>query len=425
MRSCTKRKHKKHSKHATDDETAPLLAHNRDRPSFSGSIDTADGNAKLAAKLVKHDVEKPGIREVFTSQTSINLVCYTFLAMHSVASDQLMPIFLHHPVQPSDDPEISLPFKFAGGFGLNSGRIGLLIALYGAWAMAFQFLVFPPIARYFGVLRCLRFFTVYVFPITYFLTPFAALFPTDGTRQAAALVLMLAKVTAVIFAFPCSTIMLTNSAVSLRILGTLNGVATSVSAVGRAAGPAIAGAAFTKGVERGYVITPWWILCAISIIGAIPGFWLVEMPGFGGTDSDSEEDEDEDQEEESNGDDLSTAAAISTPQQIPSSSLSAPDQITSLQTPTPSTSIPQSRSRPILRRTSSTSSAEEAENEDEEAITFGTPQPLPLKPTRTRSRSRQRRMSNPIGMGEAVGPGGSRRLSNSLGQTRGFSGNYE
>lgn len=42
-----------------------------------------------------------------------------------------------------------------------------------------------------------------------------------------------------IFAFPCSTILLTNSSPTLRLLGTLNGIAVTLSAMGRAVGPAV------------------------------------------------------------------------------------------------------------------------------------------------------------------------------------------
>lgn len=45
-------------------------------------------------------------------------------------------------------------------------------------------------------------------------------------------------------------------------------------------GPAASGALFTWGVSHGYVITPWWTLGVISIIGAIPVFFLVEMDGL-------------------------------------------------------------------------------------------------------------------------------------------------
>ena len=102
---------------------------------------------------------------------------------------------------------------------------------------------------------------------------------------------MIVKWTASIFAFPCSTILLTNSASSLAILGTLNGVAVSISALGRAAGPFIAGWAFTEGAETGYAILPWWILAALALVGAAPIWWLTELKGFGG-DVDEEDDGD-------------------------------------------------------------------------------------------------------------------------------------
>jgi len=100
--------------------------------------------------------------------------------------------------------------------------------------------------------------------------------------------LMFIKGFCAIFAFPCTTILLTNSAASLKVLGTLNGVATSISALGRAAGPAIAGAAFSRGAELGYMILPWWTLALIAVIGVIPAWWVVEMDGFGGEESDDD-----------------------------------------------------------------------------------------------------------------------------------------
>lgn len=74
-----------------------------------------------------------------------------------------------------------------------------------------------------------------------------------------------------ILGFPCVTIMLTNSASSLSILGTLNGVATTLSGVGRAVGPATAGAVFTWGVDgREYIVSGFWFLAAVAILGLIP-----------------------------------------------------------------------------------------------------------------------------------------------------------
>lgn len=109
---------------------------------------------------------------------------------------------------------------------------------------------------------------------------------------------MLVKGVIVIIGFPCTTILLTNSASSLRILGTLNGFATTFSAMGRAAGPAAAGAVFSWGVRNGYAIAPWWMLAGIAMVGAVVPWFIVE--GEGPTRSlgeGREEDEDVDGEE--------------------------------------------------------------------------------------------------------------------------------
>ena len=261
--------------------------------------------------------------------------------------------------------------------------------LYGIVGMFIQFLIFPPVARKFGVLNCLKACTM-VFPFVYILTPFTALFPTSILRQIFMFALMLCKCWAVIFAFPCSTILLTNSAASLRILGTLNGVATSVSAIGRAAGPALAGVTFTLGVEAGFVIVPWWILAIIACIGAIPVWWLVEMEGFGA----QAEDSDYDSDDETDVDDENEAHnESSTSKLVPSTSYESvvfeePDDLTA------------EEAGPVLGPIKSRSSQKRP------------------------SRSMERRMSNPIGMGSDIGSEGEgsvgkgRRFSSSLGQTR-------
>lgn len=95
-------------------------------------------------------------------------------------------------------------------------------------------------------------------------------------QQIGIFLIMITRACALIFALPCSCITLTNSAANLRILGILNGVATSVSAIGRAIGPAVGGYSFSLGMELGYGILPWWILAFLSIIAAIPVWFLLE-----------------------------------------------------------------------------------------------------------------------------------------------------
>ncbi|GBF62219.1 membrane protein [Trichophyton mentagrophytes] len=252
-----------------DDESTPLLG---DRPIPVSAASKEQKRPKTSAKWT----------EVLTFQSVIILSIYASLGLHSVAFDSVLPVFLNHPRQKlENNPDVKLPFKFSSGFGIDSQAIGILFTLNGVVGMIVQFFVFPPTAKRFGVLRCFK-VSAFMFPVLYFLTPFLALFPTDSTRQLATVILMAIKLSAVVFAFPSSIILLTNSASSVSVLGTLNGVATSASAIGRAIGPAALGGVFSIGVKAGYMIIPWWALAFIAAISALPAFWIVETDGFAG-----------------------------------------------------------------------------------------------------------------------------------------------
>jgi hypothetical protein len=333
---------------------------------------------------------RPSFREAFSRQSVINLAVYSMLAMHSVASDQLLPIFMHHPHQSHTpgDPEYRLPFKFTGGFGLHSERIGFLFTLYGFCGMLIQFLIFPPVARRFGVLNCLK-VCASAFPVIYFLTPFTALVGKGTTQQATMFALMFLKCVCVIFAFPCTTILLTNSAASLRVLGTLNGIATSLAAIGRAVGPAIGGSTFTLGVELGYVILPWWTISVLSICGAVPVWMLIEMDGFGDSDSGSGSDSGTDAEQH----EISRGVL--------------PDQNEQRQ-----------QIRAYLLGPDKTATPVRVDDEEEDEFAIDDTRAPSLVAGRERSESRARRVSAPIGSGGIlpVGPGRERRMSSGLAQ---------
>ncbi|KFY27929.1 hypothetical protein V493_03195 [Pseudogymnoascus sp. VKM F-4281 (FW-2241)] len=281
---------KKRSRDYDDDELgAPLLNNTHSRSnshSSSKPFDTTWQTPKTP------QAAGPTVWEVFNKQSNLNLLSYAILALHSMAMDQLLPIFMHNDQIVPDSSNTQLPFKFSGGFGISSSRIGTIFTAYGICSGFVQFFVFPPVVRRFGVLRCYRVCAV-IIPSVMFATPYTALIQNPIRQQLAMFSLMVVKSFCGIFMFPCSTIMLTNSAASLRLLGTLNGVATSVSAIGRAAGPFLAGTAFTWGMERGYVIVAWWMLGFIAILGAIPIFMLVEMEGFNRASNDEDESDDE------------------------------------------------------------------------------------------------------------------------------------
>ncbi|KAH8905880.1 MFS general substrate transporter [Coniochaeta sp. PMI_546] len=288
----SKKHHRRHRRSFVDDEAqAPLL-----------SEQDMSSSERLTAQA-----EPPSHAEIFTKQTCINLLSYTFLALHSVAYDQVLPVFLNYPRQVPDEHNTQLPFKFSGGFGLSSDRIGTIFTVYGIACGIIQFFVFPPLCTRFGVLNCYR-AAALTFPLVYLITPYTALIQDDKLRYALFMVIMLVKGFVVIVGFPCTTILLTNSASSLRILGTLNGYATSFSGLGRAIGPAMTGSVFSLGVQKGYMIFPWWTLAAVSLIGALPSWYIVEGDGPSGKAPDSDDEDDEGDENEFEEDNLLPAA---------------------------------------------------------------------------------------------------------------------
>ncbi|RAK99083.1 MFS transporter [Aspergillus ibericus CBS 121593] len=256
-----------------------------------------DGERAALLPRKQKPVKRPSWSEVFSPQSRRVLLAYALMSMHTMAFDSLLPVFLHNPVQELEgNPDVRLPFKFVGGFGVDSQTIGIFYTLIGIIGMFVQFSVFPWAAKRFGVLNCLKVVAT-VFPILYLLTPFTALVP-EPLRNVTVFFLMLGKLSASIFGFPCTTILLTNSATSLGVLGTLNGVGTSVSAIGRAVGPAVTGQAFTYGVKQGYILIPWWLLAVFGGLSAIPVFYTEESDGFHADDTDEEAEEDAEEEEE-------------------------------------------------------------------------------------------------------------------------------
>ncbi|QIW99518.1 hypothetical protein AMS68_005036 [Peltaster fructicola] len=227
----------------------------------------------------KKSVAPPPWKEVLTPQTLLNLALYGGLAMHNTAFDQLVPVYMQgerpDPAAPRDNF-----LNFAGGFGLSHLTIGLLNGGYAVYGFVLQILLFPPVARRYGVLRCMKWCSA-VYPIAYFLMPFTLLLPTQTTQVAACFALQLLKETCAMFAFPCQGILLTNSASSLRILGTVNGIATSVSAIGRAVGPALTGLLYSQGLKHRYLILSWWFLAAVAALSAVPVHFIIDGKGFG------------------------------------------------------------------------------------------------------------------------------------------------
>lgn len=107
---CTSRKRKRknrfHSSKTENDETAALLGDRESQPQQS--------------RKKEAPTERPSWSQVFSPQSNLVLLAYTMLATHTMAFDSQFPVLMHYPVQEiHSNPDVKLPFKFAGGFGVG------------------------------------------------------------------------------------------------------------------------------------------------------------------------------------------------------------------------------------------------------------------------------------------------------------------
>ena len=87
-------------------------------------------------------------------QLILGLLAYTFLALHTAAYDQVLAVFLDHPVIKHTPENTQLPFKFSGGFGMEPNKIGTLLAICGVCGLIQ--LIFPPLTSTIGAPACAR-----------------------------------------------------------------------------------------------------------------------------------------------------------------------------------------------------------------------------------------------------------------------------
>jgi hypothetical protein len=190
--------------------------------------------------------------------------------------DSLLPVFLStNP--PDHKMPISLPFKFADGFGMDTRTIGVILSVQGIYSMASTHFLFPLITQRLGPLRLFRLMSI-LYPLLYFFTPYIVLLP-ESLRMASVYFIVVWKCTFSTLAYPSNAILITNSAPTTLTLGTINGAAASTASLCRALGPIISGLLYSMGWENGYSGLSWWVTGLITIGGAYVGLKITEPRG--------------------------------------------------------------------------------------------------------------------------------------------------
>ncbi|KAK4151270.1 hypothetical protein C8A00DRAFT_17309 [Chaetomidium leptoderma] len=216
------------------------------------------------------------VTKIFTKPVVTIIASYGILAFHTMVFDSLLPVFLSTNA-PEHPAPISLPFKFAGGFGLDTQTIGAILAVQGLYSMASTHFLFPRITERLGPLRLFKLMSV-LYPLLYFFTPYIVLLP-ESLRMASVYMIVVWKCTFSTLAYPSNAILITNSAPTTLTLGTINGAAASTASLCRALGPIISGLLYSLGLESGYSGLSWWVTGLVTIGGIYIGMEITEPRG--------------------------------------------------------------------------------------------------------------------------------------------------
>jgi len=218
---------------------------------------------------------RPAAR-IFTKPVVTIIASYGILAFHTMVFDSLLPVFLStNP--PDHKMPITLPFKFADGFGLDTQTIGVILSVQGIYSMASTHFFFPLITKRLGPLRLFKLMSI-LYPLLYFFTPYIVLLP-ESLRMASVYIIVIWKCTFSTLAYPSNAILITNSAPTTLTLGTINGAAASTASLCRALGPIISGLLYSMGWESGYSGLSWWVTGLVTIGGAFVGMKITEPRG--------------------------------------------------------------------------------------------------------------------------------------------------
>ena len=188
------------------------------------------------------------------------LAAHFLLALHISAFNTVFLLLL--PLPRNDNVNARLPFRFTGGLGLPSAKIGLATAIIGVIGLPLQ-LFYPRFNTKLGTLKLYR-LTLPFSPMAYTAIPFLALLPDKPYIIWPALVAVLTlQIVARTFTLPSAIILINNSSPHPSVLGTLHGVAQSVSSAARTLGP-VGGWALGQGLRHNVVGAVWWAMALVA-----------------------------------------------------------------------------------------------------------------------------------------------------------------
>ncbi|TGO48730.1 hypothetical protein BCON_0231g00120 [Botryotinia convoluta] len=227
-------------------------------------------------------------KEVLNRDTVILLGTYLIFQLSNISFNSLYPIFASAPER--------------AGRALSPSEIGLSLSFAGIVTIVFQIGIFGKLKEKMGNKATYR-SGLFLFFISMMLMPWIGYKdspPPFGIGNGKLWLwvelgfVLLLKTVAAVGGLTSALLLITNSAPNHGVLGTLNGLAQTLSAAGRAAGPFLSGGLFTLGtkIKNGGLLT-WGVFSGIALVGFVFSW------GIRGKDLESGDWSDESSDEES------------------------------------------------------------------------------------------------------------------------------
>ncbi|KAJ9245303.1 hypothetical protein DTO280E4_3528 [Paecilomyces variotii] len=221
--------------------------------------------------------KKRNLRELRRKNVLLTLLTHFLLAFHTSAFNNMIFVFLPMPRMP---PSSRHGLHFSGGLGLSSERVGLATAVIGLIGLPLQIFVYPRVQSYLGTLKSYRTFLPFS-PVAYMLMPFLVLIPTKPWLVWPAFTIVVGlQVISRTFALPANIILVNNSVSERAVLGTLHGIAQSISSAARTMGPVIGGWGLGMGLKHNIIGAIWWALAAEALLGWVFTWTIEEGKGI-------------------------------------------------------------------------------------------------------------------------------------------------
>ncbi|KAL8826778.1 MAG: hypothetical protein Q9170_007273 [Blastenia crenularia] len=257
----------------------------RDRPSLDGEVESdtdSDGNShESMPTLLPHNNTDLTRKYVFKRDTLLLLATFLIFQLANISYNSLYPIF----------GQASPPT----GRALSPKEIGVSLAFAGAMTIFFQIAIFGKLRDRMGNKITYR-VCLGGMVLAFLLTPWVGYKDAsqgDGGISSGKAwlyvelgIVLLIRAVAAVGCLTSALLLITNSAPNHSVLGTINGLAQTLSAAGRAVGPFLSGALFSVAVKvkpKGEALA-FCVFGGITFVGFVLSFGVrgegLEAEGF-------------------------------------------------------------------------------------------------------------------------------------------------